>query len=71
MQIELTNEMILDDIAGFEQRIETAREKLAELPAGRLPFKEYKIRKRRRRDLESEIEHVKSLIGYATEALNF
>ena len=67
--MNLTVEQIEKDIAGFEQRIQIAREKLGELPAGYLPYPEHKKRKKQRRDLQAEIEHVQKMIGYAKEAL--
>jgi len=69
MQIELTNEMILNDIEGFKKRIQTAREKLAKLPTGNLPYKKHKKREKQRRDLQAEIEHVQKMMRYAQEAL--
>jgi hypothetical protein len=69
MQIELTNEMILDDIAEFQNRIKSAREILAELPTGYLTYPENKNREKQRRDLEAEIRHVQKMMGYAQEAL--
>ncbi|NQT70088.1 MAG: hypothetical protein HQ552_10955 [Desulfobacteraceae bacterium] len=68
MQI-LTTEEIKQDIEGFQARIDAARKKLAMLPGGRLAYPEHKKREMHRRQLESEIEHVHKLIGYATEAL--
>ena len=67
--IILTNDMILDDIAGFKQRIQTARKKLAALPATAIDWKEHKKIKSKKHELKSEISHVKQLIGYAKEAL--
>jgi len=70
MQIILTNEMILEDIAEFQSRIQVVRRKLAKLPAGHLPYPEHKKREKQRKDLQAEIEHVQKMIGYAREALN-
>ena len=66
----LTDEDIREDIRGFEQRIQTAQEKLAELPAGHLPYQKYKKREKQRRDLQAEIEHVQKMMRYAREALD-
>lgn len=68
--ITLTDADIRKDIRGFEQRIQAARDKLAELPVGYLPYQKNKKREKQRRDLQAEIEHVQNLIGYAREALN-
>lgn len=65
MQIELTDEMILADIKGFEARIQMTKDKLAALPAEPSSWKERKIR----RELESEISHVQGLITIARSAL--
>jgi predicted nucleic acid-binding Zn-ribbon protein len=70
MQIELTAKDIQRDIEGFQNRIQAAREKLAELSAGYLPYQKHKKREKQRRDLQAEIEHVQKLRGYAREALN-
>jgi len=61
--------MILNDIAEFQNRIQAAHEKLAELPAGYLPFKKHKKREKQRKDLQAEIEHVQTMMEYAKEAL--
>ena len=65
----LTNDMILDDIAEFQNRIQISREKLAALPATAIDWKEHKKIKAKRNEMESEISHIKILIGYAKEAL--
>ena len=67
--LQLTNADIREDIREFKQRIQTAREKLAELPEGYLPYTEHKKREKQRRDLQAEIEHVQKLIRYAGEVL--
>jgi hypothetical protein len=65
----ITDKVIKNDIAEFEQRIQAAREKLDALPATAIERKEHKKIKAKRRELKSEITHVKKLIGYAKEAL--
>ena len=65
----LTNDMVLDDIAGFQTRIHIAREKLDALPATAIDWKEHKKIKAKRRELKGDISHIKKLIGYAKEAL--
>ena len=65
----LTLQEIKEDIAEYEDRIHLAKLNLANLPEGRLPFKEHKKREGQRRDLQAEIEHVKQLIGYAREGI--
>ena len=67
--ILLSNDMILADIRAFQNRIQTARKKLAALPATAIDWKEHKKNKAKRREFESEISYVKKLIGYAKEAL--
>lgn len=70
MWINLTDEMVLEDIQGFRNRIQRAEEKLAVLPGGYLPYPEHKRRKQQRRYLEDDIQHIQTLIGYAKEALS-
>ena len=60
---------IQKDIERFEARIQTAREKIAGLPSGRLPFKKHRKREKVRRDCKAEIKHVKGLITYAREGI--
>ena len=67
--ITLTNDMILDDIAGFQNRIQVAREKLDALPAAVINWKDHKKIKTKRRELESDIKHIRGLISIAEEAL--
>jgi hypothetical protein len=64
----LTDREIREDIHNFEKRISTAREKLAMLPGGQLPFPEHKKREKQRREMQADIQHVQKLIGYAAEA---
>ncbi len=68
MQI-LPDQEIKEDIQNYEKRISTAREKLAMLPGGHLPFPEHKKREKQRRELEGEIEHVRNLIKIAREGI--
>ena len=67
MQI-LTDREIQDDIESFEDRIFRAREKLAELPQGILPYSEHRKRERRRNELQADIKHIESILRYAIEA---
>ena len=68
--MELTKSEIQNDIQNFEGRISIARQKLADLPEGFLPFGEHKKREQKRYDLESEIKHIQKIIEIATGALN-
>ena len=65
----LTISDIKKDIEGFEARIETARQQIAGLPNGRLPFKEHKKREKIQRDCEAEVKHCQQLIVYAREGI--
>jgi len=67
--MNLTVEQIEKDIAGFRDRIQTAKAELDALPTGRLPFKEHKKRERISRECKAEIKHVRQLIGYAREGI--
>ena len=69
-ELQLTDEMIRSDIAGYEQRIETAQEKLAELPDSAASWKERKKIQDTKRALEGDIKHISHIIKYAIEALN-
>ena len=69
MQI-LTDDEIKNDIQSFQDMIFRAKEKLADLPGGHLPYSEHRKRELQRRQLEDEIKHVQKLIEIATEALN-
>jgi hypothetical protein len=64
--MELTKEQIECDIEAYRDRLSKAEDKLNELPEG---LKGRKLAQTRR-VLLSEIRHVKTLIGYAQEALN-
>lgn len=65
----LTDEDILQDIEGFQQRISQAEDKMAALPETANTWQANKKLANKRHILESEIEHVKRLIGIAEEAL--
>ena len=67
--MNLTISDIEKDIAGFQNRIAKAKTELGELPKGYLPFKQHKYREKQQRDLQAEIEHVNTLIGYAREGI--
>ena len=69
MRLNLTREDVENDIAGFEARIQAARDKLNELPATASTYPERKRLKAARRKLESKIKHVGILQGYALSAL--
>lgn len=68
--IQLTDEMILSDIAGYEQRIEMAKQKLSELPLSAVNWKDRKKIQGTKRELEGEITHIRQIIRYANEALS-
>jgi len=65
----LTDEDIRRDIAEFQERINTARRKLDQLPTGRLPYWDHRKRERKRAALQNEIKHVEQLISIAEVAL--
>jgi hypothetical protein len=69
-ELQLTDEIILSDIAGYEKRIILAKEKLAELPSSADGWKERKKLQDTKRALDADIKHIRQMIGYATEALN-
>lgn len=69
--MNLSNEIILKDIAGFEERIAVAQDKLAELKeSSPSNWKERKRLKSKRREFQNEIDHVLNLIAIAKTALN-
>ena len=69
--MDLSNEVILKDIAGFENRIAAARVKLEALPSGQpVSYKERKKQQAKRKACEGEITHVNNLISIARSALN-
>ena len=69
-ELQLTDEMILSDIAGYEQKIEMAKKKMAELPESAVSWLERKKLKDKKRALESDIKHISHIIKYAIEARN-
>ena len=68
--MDLSISDIKADIAGFKDRIQTARAELSSLPEGFLEFKKHKAREKQRRDLHAEVKHVNILIGYAMEGIS-
>ena len=68
--MDLSNEIILKDIAGFEERIAVAQDKLAELK-GQAPsnWKERKKYQAKRREFEGDVVHINNLIAIARSAL--
>ena len=67
----LTDEVILKDIAGFEERIAATRVKLVKLNGQELTdWKERKRLKAKRCEFEGEIVHVNNLIAIARSALD-
>ena len=68
--MDLSNEVILKDIAGFEARIAVARAKLEALPSGQpVSYKERKLRRAKKREYESEITHCNKLKRIALTAM--
>lgn len=67
----LTQGDILNDIAGFNDRIRIAQERLATLPSSPSTYKERKKLDGQRRKLQQEITHVQGLISLAEEAAGF
>jgi adenine specific DNA methylase Mod len=65
----LTNSELMDDLEGYYDRLQIAKNKLANLPVGYLPIDENEKREKARRVLNDEIRHVENLIKIATEAL--
>ena len=66
----LTDDEIKADIQKFETRLQTAFDRLGELPGTALSWKEKKKLDAKRQLLKDEINHVRRLIGYAIEALS-
>ena len=66
----ITDKTILEDIREFEKRIQTAENKLAEIPQGYLPYYVHKKQEEQQRILLAEIAHVKKLIHIAREGLS-
>ena len=67
--MDLSISDIEQDIQAFQERISSARKKLAMLPEGHLPYSEYRKREKLKRDLQNDIRHYKQLIIYAEEGL--
>ena len=67
--MELTNEAIRADIAGYRDRIQQAKNKLAGLPASAGTWAARKRLESQRRTLADDIRHYRVLIGYAEAAL--
>ena len=67
--LELTAEIIQQDIAEYSERIRAAQDKLAQLPMTDSHWRELKKLTSKRRHLKGEIAHVKKLIGMAEESL--
>jgi len=60
---------IKDYISEYQERIQTARKKLTNLPAGHLPYQEHKKREKQRRELQADIKRRQRLISYASEGV--
>ena len=69
MKIDLSNEMIQSDLAGYRERLLSAETELAGLPSGHIPYQQHKAREAQRKEYLSDIEHLNRLIGYAKEGL--
>jgi len=65
----ITIEDIQKDIQIFQERIEKAKDQLAGLPVGFLPYQEHKKREKIRREAEAEIKHCQGLITYALKGI--
>jgi hypothetical protein len=57
------------DIDAYQARIQSARDKLATMPATASTYKEQKRLKTQRRTLQDEIHHLKRIKAYADAAL--
>ena len=68
-RIELTKESLNADIAAFNKRIEDAKSQLLALPATASSWKERKRIASIRNRLMTEIDHVKRIRQYASDAL--
>ena len=64
--MELTTASIKADLEGFNQRIAGAELKLSALPVSKYDSRKTKAA---RRALHAEVDHIRTLIGYATDAL--
>lgn len=67
--MNLTQDDILNDIAGYEERITAAKNKLVLISTEFLPYPEHKKRETRKDDLLDDIKHVENLIKIAKSAL--
>jgi hypothetical protein len=68
--LNLTQDIILDEIEDYRKRIGDAQQKLSALPKNPAGFQERKKTDFKRRVLGQEVEHVKGLIRIAKEALS-
>lgn len=69
MQLELSQEDILEDIQAYQDRITLARDRLDSLPASAPTWKESKKLEDKKRVCRQEIGLVTKLISIAREAL--
>jgi len=69
--LNLTQDIILDEIEEYKKRIQAAQQKLSALPKTPHGPQERRKIKFKRMVLKQEIEHVKGLIRIAKEALSF
>ena len=67
--MELTRGQIRQDIEAYQDRLSKVEAKLNDLPQKGHTWKENNKIRETRRALLSEIRHVKTLIGYAQQAL--
>lgn len=70
MALNLTQDIILDEIEEYRKPIWEAQQKLSALPKNPAGFQERKKTDFKRRVLVQEIEHVKGLIRIAKEAIS-
>jgi hypothetical protein len=70
MALNLTQDIILEEIEEYRKRIRTAQQKLSALFQNAHGPQERRRIKFKRRVLEREVEHVKGLIRIAKEALS-
>ena len=68
-QLVLTKRDIEADIAAYQARIQTAKDKLASMHDSGSTFKERKKLKAERHKLRVEVKHVATMKTYATAAL--
>lgn len=67
--IDLTNDMVWQDIRKFQERIEKANAELDLLPVEAFGWQAQKALNRKRLSLLDEINHVENLIKIAQESL--